>query len=219
VRRILGFPGWLARLAKEYQLLSGLGVVALLALIAVLASGKSSAHGSHGASGSKSNPTAPAAVNGAETTTTQTSPAAPPGTYLSSLSPIAGDTPQTGDVQIGSRDFPDSVFYEHIYVGSPDEGPCANVDKCRRIEYELGGKYVTFTATFAITAQREQQPEGHWWIELDGKVARQGSFTGREPEELEIPLEGAKTLELRVAAPEMNVGETEFIWGNAELEP
>jgi hypothetical protein len=159
----------------------------------------------------------------ASKTATTRQPQQPPSTprYLKELKPTGdNETPQTGEIQIDGQHFFHSIFYEGVKSNIQNEGPCASEGECRYVQYELGGKYARFTASFGITAkQPAEEPNGHWWVVVDGEVLRQGGFQGnRRPEQLELPLKHGHVLELRASA-NMGTEEANLIWGDARVYP
>jgi hypothetical protein len=167
----------------------------------------------------KTGPTTPASsgstpVGSATGTTPDTPPPEP--VHLEKLASTSGEPPKRGDVKLGGRDFPESIFYENVQENSSNEEWCKRYSECRGVSYELGG-HSRFKATFGITGTGEGTFGGLWWVMVDGRVVKSGEVTvNQTPVPLDLPLDKGSVLELR-AATETYSGGVNIVWGNAEL--
>jgi hypothetical protein len=205
--------GWRTWSRVEKLTLIGL-VIAALSLLAAL----SHMSGNGGAS--------KATTAGPTPTATTTNPVTdhPTPTYLETLTPSEGDRPERGEAQLDGRNFPHSIFYEEIGGISTASSGCQEEDNCRATFYQLGGRYLLFTADFGIfahgTSAAGQIATGEWRVAVDDKVESKGKVVANTtPESISVPLRGGQVLELRITVEEPGIGESNTgVWGNARVK-
>ncbi|MCA1696234.1 MAG: hypothetical protein LC749_16785, partial [Actinobacteria bacterium] len=158
------------------------------------------------------------------TTPSTPAPSPPTSVYLSALTPSGGDNPQRGDVQLGSRDLPHSIFYTQPSIASPSPA-CENAPHfdCVATDYDLGDKgYRWFTADFGETNSSPSSGENaiaQWSVIVDSIAIKSRTYESNGPPlSLRVPLGHGHVLRLVVSTTEPGLSENiQIIWGNAKL--
>jgi hypothetical protein len=143
--------------------------------------------------------------------------------YLGRLQPSGGDIPAVGDAQLAGHDYPISLLYEDIGSTPSIAAACESQASCRATSYELGGRFTRFQATLGLlgtaTGGNSGESQGqvqHWSVVVDGSLVKLGDLTPNSaPDSIDVPLSGARNLELRmIAEPGL---EGTIVWGNARV--
>jgi hypothetical protein len=213
----------LRRFVREHGLFGGLIGAVLGALIIAAATliassnGSSRSGSSHGGSSSSTTTSS----TSTETTKTPLPPTKP--VFLSTLveqGEAGQDQARAGEIQLGGREMPDSVFYEKIEGESVAQSCKGEMYNCRATTYELKGRYSSLVGTFGLMETENYGPQAHWQVLVDNRMERQGKIQAGGTVALDIPLHHGNTLELRfVLEGDFNAPTTTVVWGDAQLEP
>jgi hypothetical protein len=143
--------------------------------------------------------------------------------YLGRLQPGEGDVPDVGSAQLAEHVYPISLLYQNIGSTPSIAAACESRTSCRATSYELLGRFTRFQATVgrvgaaAGSSSRESTALMELWsVLVDGRTVKHGELMpNSRPDSIDVPLAGARELELRMLA-EPGVEGT-IVWGNARI--
>jgi hypothetical protein len=134
--------------------------------------------------------------------------------YLSDLTPLPNDTPDTTPQQMGG------IYYLHSI--STDSGGCGD-DYQDTYSYVINREYHSFTATVGLNDQSLGNTPVGMEIDADGRTIYSGVFTAGKIIDVKLDIAGVRELDLKQTylGPDPNIcsSNVTIVWGNAEVLP
>jgi hypothetical protein len=134
--------------------------------------------------------------------------------YLSDLSPLPNDTPETTPQQMGG------IYYLHSV--STASGGCAD-DYQDTFSYVINRKFHSFQAVIGLNDQSLDNTPVAVEIDADGRTLYSGIFTAGKVVDVKRDITGVRELDLKqtYVGPNPNTcsSNATVVWGNAEIFP
>lgn len=125
--------------------------------------------------------------------------------YLANLNPVAGSgSTFTGSEEVNGQTYANSVFLD------VNPGP-ANVS------YNLGRQWSHFQATLGLSDDSPENEQIQFQILADQRTIYSHVFELGQSQQINLDVAGVLRLELIATEVSSYVGQTEAVWGNAEL--